>query len=71
MVQVKRCRLGGSCPLSQRIPTAGQPNEKSPRSGKAFERTVLSDKKLAALPRFLPQDGTGVFKDTRCIRRGV
>ena len=30
----------------------------------AFERTVLSDKKLAALPRLLPQDATGVFKDS-------
>jgi predicted nuclease of restriction endonuclease-like (RecB) superfamily len=29
-----------------------------------FERTVLSDKKLAALPRLLPQDATGVFKDS-------
>jgi predicted nuclease of restriction endonuclease-like (RecB) superfamily len=30
----------------------------------AFERTVLSDKKLAALPRLLTQDATGVFKDS-------
>jgi predicted nuclease of restriction endonuclease-like (RecB) superfamily len=30
----------------------------------AFERTVLYDKKLAALPRLLPQDATGVFKDS-------
>jgi predicted nuclease of restriction endonuclease-like (RecB) superfamily len=30
----------------------------------AFERTVLSDKKLAALPRVLLQDATGVFKDS-------
>jgi predicted nuclease of restriction endonuclease-like (RecB) superfamily len=30
----------------------------------AFERTVLSDKKLAALPRLLPQDATGIFKDS-------
>jgi predicted nuclease of restriction endonuclease-like (RecB) superfamily len=30
----------------------------------AFERTVLSDKKLAELPRLLPQDATGVFKDS-------
>jgi hypothetical protein len=34
----------------------------------ALERTVLSDKKLAALPRLLPQDATGVFKD---IWRGI
>jgi predicted nuclease of restriction endonuclease-like (RecB) superfamily len=30
----------------------------------AFERTVLSDKKLAAVTRVLPQDATGVFKDS-------
>ena len=30
----------------------------------AFERTVLSDTKLAALPRLLPTDATGVFKDS-------
>lgn len=29
----------------------------------AFERTVLSDKKLASVMRVLPQDATGVFKD--------
>lgn len=32
------------------------------RSG--FERTVLADKKLAPTVRVLPQDATGVFKDT-------
>ena len=31
----------------------------------AFERTILSDKKLAALPRLLPQDASAVFKDRR------
>ena len=31
----------------------------------AFERTILSDKKLAALPRLLPQDASGFFKDRR------
>jgi predicted nuclease of restriction endonuclease-like (RecB) superfamily len=30
----------------------------------AFERTVLSDKKLAPAVRALPQDATGVFKDS-------
>ena len=30
----------------------------------AFERTVLSDKKLAPAVRVLPQDATGVFKDS-------
>lgn len=30
----------------------------------AFERTVLSDKKLAPALRALPQDATGVFKDS-------
>ena len=30
----------------------------------AFERTVLSDKKLAPVMRVLPQDATGVFKDS-------
>jgi predicted nuclease of restriction endonuclease-like (RecB) superfamily len=30
----------------------------------AFERTVLSDKKLAPTVRVLPQDATGVFKDS-------
>ncbi len=30
----------------------------------AFERTVLSDKKLAPTVRALPQDATGVFKDS-------
>jgi predicted nuclease of restriction endonuclease-like (RecB) superfamily len=30
----------------------------------AFERTFLSDKKLAALPRLLPKDATGVFMDS-------
>jgi predicted nuclease of restriction endonuclease-like (RecB) superfamily len=30
----------------------------------AFERTVLSDKKLASVMRVLPQDATGVFKDS-------
>jgi predicted nuclease of restriction endonuclease-like (RecB) superfamily len=30
----------------------------------AFERALLSDKKVAALPRPLPQDATGVFKDS-------
>lgn len=34
----------------------------------AFERTVLSDKKVAALLRLLPQDATSVFKD---IWRGI
>jgi predicted nuclease of restriction endonuclease-like (RecB) superfamily len=29
----------------------------------AFEQALLSDKKVAALPRPLPQDATGVFKD--------
>jgi predicted nuclease of restriction endonuclease-like (RecB) superfamily len=32
------------------------------RSG--FERTILADKKLAPTVRVLPQDATGVFKDT-------
>jgi len=32
--------------------------------GAAFERTVLSDKKLAPAVRALPQDTTGVFKDS-------
>jgi hypothetical protein len=31
----------------------------------AFERTILSDQKLAALPRLLPQDASGFFKDRR------
>jgi hypothetical protein len=31
----------------------------------AFERTVLSDKKLAPAVRVLPQDATGIFKDSR------
>ena len=30
----------------------------------AFERTILSDKKLAPAARVLPQDTTGVFKDS-------
>jgi predicted nuclease of restriction endonuclease-like (RecB) superfamily len=30
----------------------------------AFERTALSDKKLAPAVRVLPQDATGVFKDS-------
>ena len=30
-----------------------------------FERTILSDKKVAALLRLLPQDASGVFKDRR------
>ena len=30
----------------------------------AFERTILSDKKLAPAVRVLPQDATGVFKDS-------
>ena len=30
----------------------------------AFERTVLSDKKLASVMRVLPRDATGVFKDS-------
>ena len=30
-----------------------------------FERTILSDKKLAALPRLLSQDASGFFKDRR------
>jgi predicted nuclease of restriction endonuclease-like (RecB) superfamily len=30
----------------------------------AFERTALSDKKLAPAARVLPQDATGVFKDS-------
>ena len=30
----------------------------------AFERTVLSDKKLAPVVRVLPQDATGIFKDS-------
>jgi predicted nuclease of restriction endonuclease-like (RecB) superfamily len=30
----------------------------------AFERTILSDKKLAPLVRVLPQDAIGVFKDS-------
>jgi predicted nuclease of restriction endonuclease-like (RecB) superfamily len=34
------------------------------RSEAAFERTVLSDKKLAAAVRVLPQDATSVFKDS-------
>jgi hypothetical protein len=42
-----------SCELALQIKTA------------AFERTILSDKKLAALPRLLPQDASGVFKDRR------
>jgi predicted nuclease of restriction endonuclease-like (RecB) superfamily len=32
------------------------------RSG--FERTMLADKKLAPAVRVLPQDATGIFKDT-------
>jgi predicted nuclease of restriction endonuclease-like (RecB) superfamily len=32
--------------------------------GAAFERTVLSDRKLAPAVRALPQDATGVFKDS-------
>jgi len=39
-----------SCELAIQIKTA------------AFERTILSDKKLAALPRLLPQDASGFFK---------
>jgi predicted nuclease of restriction endonuclease-like (RecB) superfamily len=31
----------------------------------AIERTLLLDKKLAALPRLLPQDATGIFKDNQ------
>ena len=42
-----------SCELALQIKTA------------AFERTILSDKKLAALPRLLPQDASGFFKDRR------
>jgi hypothetical protein len=34
------------------------------RRSAAFERTVLSDKKLATALRVLPQDATGVFKDS-------
>ena len=30
----------------------------------AFERTMLSDQKLATPLRVLPQDATGVFKDS-------
>jgi hypothetical protein len=42
-----------SCGLALQIKTA------------AFERTILSDKKLAALPRLLPQDASGFFKNRR------